>query len=349
MEFFKQVLFKLRKYYEPSNIRTITNSYLLPFIISITLPAVLLIYISLILSIPLLQSPVWIPDFVYLLYFSIYGALVPATFYNLTKEGELPNNWYNYIAELNASVFVLTFSLGLILFEVGSEPFEQTGSYSGQITGSLVGTLLIVMFMTLGILFSNTFFIFPLIKSSAISFISILRSFFIPPYNAPEIEFKPPNQPTINPDNDISYSLAVGISTLILIMIFSKIAEWLGQLEKLVEAHAHLIWYLQDLIAGDPETAIDGWVGAIEQIVVILDPILLLLHLTILFLTVSFAMSWIYLTRKVIEKSRVHMGLSRMGITAITNTIAIPSLILAWIVVDHILFIIWAVISLAFI
>jgi len=169
-----------------------------PLVISLTLPTATLIYLLLISSIPLLRGPFWIPENIGLLCSILYGGSIPTTFYYLVKEEGIPKQLYDYISELTSSVLVLTVSLCLILTEMGAEPFEQTGGYSGVITGSMARILLLIMFITLGILFANMHFVYPKLKSTIKSTISWLKSKFIPPYTDPDFSIKPFNQPELN-------------------------------------------------------------------------------------------------------------------------------------------------------
>ncbi|WP_158853980.1 hypothetical protein [Halorhabdus sp. CUG00001] len=330
-----------------TDLKQALRTLLPPLVISVTLPAAGLIYIMLIFSIPLLRSPFWIPDFIIPICIGLYTGSIPAIFYYLVKQKRLPKLWYDYISELISSILLLTVSVFLILTQTGTEPFEQTGGSSVQITSSMVGTLLLIMFSTLGIFFANIHFLYPKIQSTLKNTVSHLKSTFLPPFDAPKTTTQSFNQPEISQNKSL-HAFFVGGICIFSIWVLPVLAQRRGELKDLIEGHATLIWYLRDILSGDPEKAIDGWVGPVEEIVAILDPVVIGIYLVILGLTLSFAISWIYFVRFLQERIRRSSGLSRMGITAISTSISIPLLGISWAIADSLVRNAWAIITLVF-
>jgi len=337
---------KVRTLYNSTDLKNVIQTYFLPLVISLTLPATLLIYIVLILSMPILRGSSWISDPYITSFAVLYGVLFTITFNNLMTKGRLSEQLYDLISELTSSALVFTVSLVFVLTETGMGPFEQTDSYAGQITGSMVGTLLLIMFITLGIFLANIIFLYPTVRSLVRTSVSLLKSRFIPPYTQQDISIKPPKQAEIKHNKKPTYAFSIGGICICLIWALAWIAQSLDELENVIEGHAHLVWHLQDILSGDPEKTVAGWTGTVEEIIAILDPVSIVLYLAILFLTLSFAMSWIYSVRLTQEKIREYFGFSRISMTAISTTFSIPLLIISWVIVDSLVMISWIIITL---
>lgn len=324
------------------------DTYLPALMASFGFPFILLYYFILITSTPLLNRLDWIPQIVFQFYPSIWGAVAGWMLAHLIYGGKVEEKWYGYVLELTSSIFALTTSLGTILIVADPTSIKRGGTGAMRVPLNDSAIFVLVVFIIPGILLTNIYTVYPVVKSAIKSFISVLKSVFLPPYNEPNIDIEEPRQPPIN-NGAFLYSLLVSLSSLVLIYSLISYIIDRNNLVSLIEGHLHLIWYIEDIFSGDLVQALDGSLGLIEEVARVLTPLVLFLYLTILFLSLSYAMSLIYFFRQLQESVRIRLGISRKNMMTISTLVSVPLLLLCWYMSQYLVSIMWAIISILFV
>lgn len=305
------------------------------FVVSLVTPSILAIYLTLIFTLPLLRSMVSIPANVLIGMYVITAIITGFLLNNLTKEGESKTIWYNYISELTSSIIVLAVTLLIILLVAGMTPLRQPNI--GQVPTENADILFLVVYLSLGILLANVYTLYPSIRSLVRSLVKFCKSFLIPPYQDSNVDVQGLERPPIGDETKTRHAFSISIFSSIGVLSLSWVALWLDEFEELIEGHLNLLWYLNSLVTDSPENIFDGTLGAVEEIMGILTPSVFILYITILILSFSYATSAIFFVRTIQEKIRIRIGLSPLGMTAVTMIFCIPLLIVSILIAEYLI------------
>lgn len=268
--------------------------------------------------------------------FGIVGALI--LFNRWEKQA-----WEHYFSELVASVVVLTATLGLILFVSGTATLEH--SRSGTVPLGNTDVIFLVIYLSFGLLLANIRVVSPVLKSGAVALISAFRCRFVPPYSELDVKVNGMSRPPIDDIDSAIYPLRVCIFSAASVLVLASVVLWMGNFGDFIRGHLNLIGYFRDVISGDPEKILDGSMGALEEVVRILDLQVLFVYLLILVLSYAYAASAIYFTRLGMERIRQRLGISWLNMIALTVLVSMFLLVVSGRIADHLLLIARSIIS----